>query len=97
MSKRGRTFYKDVAVDVEIDCDDVITFIEDYASDTELEEISAVISATLPGSDSLTLFNDRGLEGGLIRQEKLELLSATYRKFSLFELEQKLGTTFDLL
>jgi hypothetical protein len=97
MSKRGRTFYKDVDVEVEIDCNDVIEFIEDYASDTELEEISEALGTTLPGSETSVLFKDRGLDGGLVRQEKLELLSAAYHKFSLQELEQKLGTKFDLL
>lgn len=97
MSKRGRTFYKDVDVEVEIDCNDVIDFIEDYASDTELEEISEALRTTLPGSEASNLFKDRGLDGGLVRQEKLELLSAAYHKFSLQELEQKLGTKFDLL
>lgn len=97
MSKRGRTFYKDVDVEVEIDCNDVIDFIEDYASDTELEEISEALRTTLPGSEVSNLFKDRGLDGGLVRQEKLELLSAAYHKFSLQELEQKLGTKFDLL
>lgn len=97
MSKRGRTFYKDVYVEVEIDCNDVIEFIEDYASDTELEEISEALGTTLPGSETSILFKDRGLDGGLVRQEKLELLSAAYHKFSLQELEQKLGTKFDLL
>lgn len=95
MSKRGRTFYRDV--EVEIDCSDVIEFIEDYANDTKLEEISEALSSTSLGSDSSFLFEDRGLDGGLVRQEKLELLSAAYHKFSLQELEQKLGTKFDLL
>jgi hypothetical protein len=37
------------------------------------------------------------MDGGLVRQEKLELLSAAFHKFSLEELEQKLGTKFDLI
>ena len=95
MARRSRTFYKEA--EVEIDCGDIIEFIESYASDIELEEISEAIAETLPNSTSPLLFLETGLEGGLIREEKLELLSAAYHKFSLQELEQKLGTKFDLL
>lgn len=97
MSKRGRTFYKDIDVEVEIDCDDVITFIEDYANDSDLEEISEALGSAKLDSNSKYLFEDNRLEGSFNSQEKLELLSAAYRKFSLLELEQKLGTKFDLL
>jgi hypothetical protein len=97
MSRRGRTFYKDVDVEVEIDCGDVIEFIEDYASDSELEDIKDALAASGVSSDASLFFEDRRLDGGLVRQEKLELLSAAYHKFSLQELEQKLGTKFDLL
>lgn len=97
MSRRGRTFYKDVDVEVEIDCGDVIEYIEDYASESELKDIKNALAASGVSSDASLFFEDRGLDGGLVRQEKLELLSAAYHKFSLQELEQKLGTKFDLL
>ena len=94
MNRRGRTMYKDVDVEIEIDCDDVTTYIDHYATDSELKDISrAVINA---GLTTHGLFEDRGMEGGFVRDEKLELLSAAFHKFSLEELEQRLGTKYNL-
>ena len=96
--KRGRTMYKEVDAEVEIDYDDIIEYIEDYASVDELRNIAETVSeAGVANLATDGLFDDRGMEGGLVRREKLELLSAVYHKFSLEELEQKLGTKFDLL
>lgn len=98
MKRRSKTFYKEVDVEVEISIEDIVEFIEDYASELELEQISEVLSENLQFFDSTAdLFIDRRLDGSFIRREKLELLSAAYAKFSLDELEQKLGTKFDLL
>ena len=95
MARSSRTFYKEA--EVEIDYDDIIEFIESYASDLELEEIAEVVAETSSKAVTSSLFLDRGLDGGLVREQKLELLSAAYQKFSLQELEQRLGTKFDLL
>lgn len=95
MARRPRTFTKEV--EIEIDLSDVIEFINHYASDEELKEIAEEVDTIHQKVIGPVLFEDRGLEGGLVREEKLELLSAAYRKFSLAELEQRLGTKFDLL
>lgn len=95
MARRLGTFTKTVEID--IDRYDVIEFINHYASDEDRKEIAEEVDKIRQKVISPVLFEDRGLEGGLVREEKLELLSAAYRKFSLAELEQRLGTKFDLL
>ena len=95
--KRGRTMYKDVDADIEIDYDDIIEYIDDYASEDELKNIAQAVSDINFNLATVGFFEDRGMDGGLVRQEKLELLSAAFHKFSLEELEQKLGTKFDLI
>ena len=95
--KRGRTMYKEVDADIEIDYDDIIEYIDDYASEDELKNIAQAVSDINFNLATVGFFEDRGMDGGLVRQEKLELLSAAFHKFSLEELEQKLGTKFDLI
>jgi hypothetical protein len=95
--KRGRTMYKEVDADIEIDYDDIIEYIDDYASEDELKNIAQAVSDLNSNLATVGFFEDRGMDGGLVRQEKLELLSAAFHKFSLEELEQKLGTKFDLI
>lgn len=95
--KRGRSMYKETDTEVEIDYDDIIEYIDDYASEDELRDIAQAVSNINSNLATVGLFEDRGMEGGLVRREKLELLSAAYHKFSLEELEQKLGTKFDLI
>ena len=95
--KRGRTMYKDVDADIEIDYDDIIEYIDDYASEDELKNIAQAVSGINSDLATVGFFKDQGMDGGLVRQEKLELLSAAFHKFSLEELEQKLGTKFDLI
>lgn len=89
--------YKETDTEVEIDYDDIIEYIDDYASEDELRDIAQAVSNINSNLATVDLFEDRGMEGGLVRREKLELLSAAYHKFSLEELEQKLGTKFDLI
>ena len=89
--------YKDVDADIEIDYDDIIEYIDDYASEDELKNIAQAVSDIDFNLATVGFFEDRGMDGGLVRQEKLELLSAAFHKFSLEELEQKLGTKFDLI
>jgi hypothetical protein len=96
--RRGRTMYKEVEHDVEIEVGDVLEFIEHYADDLDLKRISqSVIKAGVDTISIGALFEDRGMEGTMVRNEKLELLSAAFRKFSLEELEAKLGTKYSLL
>lgn len=95
--RRNRTMYKNVDHDVEIEVDDVLEYINDYATDNDLRRISAAVNSS--GVSKLSedgLFADRGMEGTYVRGEKLELLSAVFHQFSLEELEQRLGTKFNL-
>lgn len=66
----------DVDVDVTIDVADVIEFIEDHATELELEQIREALSGA-----------KRSLEDVM----KDELLEVAASKFTLAELEQKLG------
>lgn len=67
----------DVDVDVTINVSDVIEFIEDHASDLELEQIKTALSVE----------KKRSLDDVM----KDELLEVAANKFTLAELEQKLG------
>lgn len=89
--------YKEIDAEVEIYAEDVERYIRDYATDSELKEIARALSDATGTVSMKELFKDRGMDGGFIRNEKLELLSAAYHKFSLSELEQKLGNKFDLM
>ncbi len=89
------TYTTEVDVDVEITVDEVIEFIEDYADKNDLEMIkTAMRNASFPVSDQITF---KSLDGIFIRNEKLQLLSRAFSKYSLEELEQKLGNKFDLI
>ena len=80
--------WKYTNVNVEITYDDVINFI-DKASTKEIKRIRKAVDSDF--------FNDTKKEGGLVRDMKLELLSLAFDKFSLEELEQRLGTKFNLM
>ena len=82
--------YKIIDVDIEIEFDDVMEYIVDYASDRELAIIQKEAEII---DDSL----DAGIEGSYITEEKMILLELAAKKYTLEELEQKLGTKFDLL
>lgn len=79
-----------VDVDVEIELSDVIEFIEDHASPKELKQIKdSLIGLELPV--------DTQLEGSMVQAMKTELLILAANKYTLEELEQRLGTKFDLI
>lgn len=86
---RRMTVYKEV--DVEIEFDDVMDYITDYATDAELDDIREEIKL----GDAIEF--DNGLDGSFIREEKLTLMNLAINKYTLEELEQRLGTKFDLL
>ncbi len=88
---RMMTVNREVYVDIEIEFDDVMDYITDYASDAELDEIREEVA--ILGSDVV----DTGLDGSFIREEKLTLMNLAINKYTLEELEQRLGTKFDLL
>lgn len=85
---RRMTVYKEV--DVEIEFDDVMDYITDYATEAELDDIREEIKL----GDAIEF--DNGLDGSYIREEKLTLMNLAINKYTLEELEQRLGTKFDL-
>jgi hypothetical protein len=90
----NRSFYKDVDVEVEIEFEDVREYIEDYADAEELAEIAELIKAS--NSNEFVAGND--LDGDYVKEEKAVLLARAAKKFTLQELEEKLGgTKFDFI
>ena len=85
---RRMTVYKEVAVEIEFD--DVMDYITDYATEAELDDIREEIKL----GDAIEF--DNGLDGSFIREEKLTLMNLAINKYTLEELEQRLGTKFDL-
>ena len=83
--------YKNADVDVEIEFDDVIEYITDYATTSEIAEIRKEIGE-IDEDES-----DTGLEGSYVRGEKITLLELAAKKYTLEELEQLLGNKFDLM
>ena len=79
---------------IEICIEDVIEFIKYYSTDDDLIMIQTEI-------DRMTTRDPKpmnvGFEGSLNESMKSEILSLAQRKFTLVELEQKLGTKFDLM
>lgn len=88
--RRGRTMYVDK--EVEFDFSDVMEYITDYATESELDEIREELGT----SPSIEL-KDNQREGSYVREEKEILFSLAANKYTLEELEQKLGTKFDLI
>jgi hypothetical protein len=91
---RGGTMYKEVDTEVIIEVDDVLAYISHYATEDEIKLIAKELIST--GYQLGKLFKDTGLEGSLVREEKMLLLSAAFEKFSLEELEEILGTKYSL-
>lgn len=86
---RSLTVYKDVAVEIEFD--DVMEYITDYATKSELDDIREEIRL----ADAVEF--DNGLDGSYIKEEKMILLNKAANKYTLEELEQRLGNKFDLM
>jgi hypothetical protein len=83
--------YKNVDVDIEIEFDDVMEYINDYASTSEINSIRKEIGEIVADE------SDNGLDGSYIKQEKAILLELAAKKYTLEELEQRLGNKFDLI
>jgi hypothetical protein len=81
--------YKDAQI--EVDFDDVMEYITDYASALEINEIRVEL-----GEITVSDLNT-GLEGSYVQEEKMILLELAAQKYSLEELEEKLGNKFDLI
>ena len=81
--------------DVEINVDSVVDFIKDYADTDDLEIIkTAMRNVSFPVNEYVTF---KSTDGTYIKDEKLQLLSSAFKKYSLEELENRLGTKFDLI
>lgn len=89
MKRRGRTMYITQDVEVEIGFDDIMDYIDDYATDDELKIIAQSLEEDYLG---VPVVKAKTLEDTL----KLELLTLAFNKYSLSELEDKLGTKFEL-
>jgi hypothetical protein len=85
--------YKNTEVDVEIEFDDVMEYITDYASDSEIATIRKEIGEI--EADEKERSNT--LEGSYVREEKMILFELAAKKYTLEELEQRLGNKFDLM
>ena len=89
-----RSLYKTVDSEVEITFDDVMEYIEDYATADELKEIAEFMKEE-PLSE---MKEDSGFDGSYIAEEKRTLLTGAAKKFTLQELEEKLGgNKFDFM
>jgi hypothetical protein len=91
--KTNRIFTKDVEVEVEIYCEDVVEFIEDYATDHELQEINDRLVSVYP-KGGVKSFEYSDHEGTLVQDSKFELLKKAALKYSLQELEERLGSLY---
>ena len=83
--------YKNVDVDVEIEFNDVMEYITDHASDSEIDSIRKEIGEIVAEE------SDTELDGSYIKEEKAILFELAAKKYTLEELEQLLGNKFDLL
>jgi hypothetical protein len=83
--------YKNADVDIEIGFDDVMEYITEHASDSEISSIRKEIGEIFAEE------SDTGLDGSYIQQEKFTLLELAAKKYTLEELEQLLGNKFDLM
>ena len=87
------TMYKNTDVDIEIEFDDVMEYITDYASDSEIATIRKEIGEI--EADEKERSNT--LEGSYVQEEKMILFELAAKKYTLEELEQRLGNKFDLI
>lgn len=84
----GKTMYKSTYADVEIDIDDVEDYIRDYATENDLKKLGKILDQKgVYRSIDIVSVND---------EYKLELLLLAYSKYSLQELEDRLGTFNEL-
>ena len=94
----GRSFYKEETVEIEFDIDDVLEYIDDYATEEECKQIAQAATTGLTNfSGTGAVFEDNLIEGTFVQGLKTELLALAFKKFSLEELEARLGSRFDLL
>lgn len=92
--KTNRIFTKEVEVDVEIYCKDVVKFIEDYATDPELQRINDSLITAYPIKGGINVFEYSDHEGTFVQDSKFELFKKAALKYSLQELEERLGPLY---
>ena len=83
--------YKDIEVEIELN--DVLDYITDYASTSDIKSIKEAILDE--EYDDSTILSSN--EGSYIQEEKQILLNMAFKKYSLQELEERLGTKFDII
>lgn len=88
------TLYKTVDADVEIEIYDIIEYIENCTDDSDLQLIRSAINSS---SAQDAPFSNSRMEGTLNYDMKMELLANACKKFTLEELEQRLGNKFELI
>jgi hypothetical protein len=86
--------YKDVDCEVEIEFGDVIEYINDYATTKQINQIRKEIGEIIEEESNS---RSNALEGSYSRSEKATLLNLAAKKYTLEELEQRLGNKFDLI
>jgi hypothetical protein len=77
---------------MELTLAEIIEWIEQKASSSELSQIEQALG--------FSEYNERFVnnsEGTYSKSEKIELLSRAFSKYSLAELEKRLGTKWDLV
>jgi hypothetical protein len=87
--------YKTADVEVEIEFDDVIEYITDHATDSEISSIRREIDDS--EMEDAKHSSKSAPEGTYVQGEKIILLNLAAKKYSLEELEQRLGNKFDLI
>lgn len=70
-----------VDLEIDIDIDDIIEFIEEHADYSDLVQIRNLVSG----------FGDKVVVGTLYDEQKTELLSEAFNKYNLEELQEILG------
>lgn len=76
--------YKTVDVDVEIDFDDVISYIKYDATEAELKQIAVMVKADVAGFIPTTVADEM----------KYKFIMDNFNKFSLEELEERFNETY---
>jgi hypothetical protein len=87
--------YKTADVEVEIEFDDVIEYITNHATDSEISSIRREIDDS--EMEDAKHSSKSSPEGTYVQGEKIILLNLAAKKYSLEELEQRLGNKFDLI
>jgi hypothetical protein len=89
--------YKNIEVDIELEIDDILEYISRDLTKKEHRLIKDELINRFGDNYVEIDFSNKTGEGSLCHEMKLEILSLACKKFTLSELEKKLGTKFELL